>query len=464
MGLGDRLYRFAPIWLQNAMVSLYGARLRQVRHGRRHRAILETLRATQWLSREELNVLQAAELVHLLERAADTPLYRTLWSDSGPLVPSRLDALPLLRKTDLLRAGSDAIPGRYARSRLHEIHTGGTTGTPLTVYCTREALQRNYAFFSRFREWAGVSAHPRVATFAGRLVVPVGQNRPPFWRTNRTGNAMLFSSYHLSPQSLSAYCEALTRFRPELIDSYPSSLAPIARFILSNGRWEIRPKAIITSSETLEPGIRKLFESAFGCRVYDHYGAAEMAALITQCEEGSYHPNPEFGIVEVLIDGRAAGIGETGEIVATGFVNPAMPMVRYATGDLATAGGAQCRCGRAFPVLTGLEGRRDDVLTTPEGRWIGRLDPIFKSVESILESRIVQDAPDHVRVEVVGLLQFGPDDARSLAHQLSARLGPSMRIDVLQVASLPRTARGKLRGVVSLLRGHPGDAGDAMTP
>jgi phenylacetate-CoA ligase len=166
----------------------------------------------------------------------------------------------------------------------------------------------------------------------------------------------------------------------------------------------------------------------------------------------------------VLIDGRAAGIGETGEIVATGFVNPAMPMVRYATGDLATAGGAQCRCGRAFPVLTGLEGRRDDVLTTPEGRWIGRLDPIFKSVESILESRIVQDAPDHVRVEVVGLLQFGPDDARSLAHQLSARLGPSMRIDVLQVASLPRTARGKLRGVVNLLRGHPGDAGDAMTP
>jgi phenylacetate-CoA ligase len=188
----------------------------------------------------------------------------------------------------------------------------------------------------------------------------------------------------------------------------------------------------------------------FGCPVFDHYGAAEMAAFISQCEVGSYHPNPEFGIVEVLLGERAAGPGETGEIVATGFVNPTMPLIRYATGDVATMGEGPCRCGRAFPVIRSIEGRRDDVLSTPDGRWIGRLDPIFKSVGSIYETRIVQDALDHVRVEVVPLPGFGSGDEQALLHQLQERLGSTMRIELIQVASIPRTSRGKFRAVVNL--------------
>jgi phenylacetate-CoA ligase len=453
-------YAAAPVWLQNVMLSAYGMRLRFLRYGRQQRRYLEELGQTQWLSSEKLRALQLERLTALVHHAYETvPLYqaralpRRLFTEL-----EQLQELPLLAK-DELRAPRDVVTSSLWRGRrLSEVHTGGTTGKPLTIFCDRATLQRNYAFFARFREWAGMEAgggggqSARVATFAGRTIVSPSQTRPPFWRFNAAAKTMLFSSYHIAPDTLPAYVDRLRSFSPDLIDSYPSSLAPIARYVLEQGINDLRPRAIITSSETLDAGVRRTIEAAFGCRVFDHYGAAEMAALVTQCDRGSYHVNPEFGIVEILTSGRPARPGELGEIVATGFVNPVMPLIRYATGDLAIASPDGCACGRAFPVLERIEGRTDDVLVTPDGRWIGRLDPIFKGVSSLYETRIVQDRTDHVRIELVPLESFTLHDQETLVHELRQRLGPAMQIDVVRVTRIPRTAAGKFPAVVNLAR------------
>jgi phenylacetate-CoA ligase len=395
--------------------------------------------------------MQLAELNRVIRHARDTvPLYRQRGLPEGPL--RRLESirdLPLLTKEDLRQPVEVVTSDAFRGSRLAEIHTGGTTGKPLTIYCDSPTLQRNYAFFARFREWAGVSPGARVATFMGRVIVPPEQRRPPFWRRNAAGKALLFSSYHLAPDTIRAYVDRLVAYQPVLIDSYPSSIEPIARYVKDHGIRGLRPRAVITSSETLLEPVRRLIEDALCCRVFDHYGAAEMAALVTQCEAGSYHLNPEFGIVELLRQGEPVGPGEAGEIVATGFINPVMPLIRYGTGDAAVWGRGNCRCGRAFPTLERIEGRMDDVLVTPEGRRIGRLDPIFKSVASLYETRIVQDQPDHVRVEVVLKAPLSSAEENTLRYELGNRLGPRVRIDILRVASLPRTAAGKLRAVVN---------------
>src|SRR5690606_162639 len=131
--------------------------------------------------------------------------------------------------------------------------------------------------------------------------------------------------------------------------------------------------------------------------------------------------------------------GESGEIVATGFVNPATPLLRYATGDHAVMSPEPCSCGRAFPVIHALEGRQDDVIITPEGRRIGRLDPIFKAVSSFYETRLIQTSRTHVRVEVVPNEMYRPEDERVLIAELLRRLGPSMTADLVKVTSIPRT-------------------------
>ncbi len=446
-----RAYFAAPVWVQNLLISAYGVKLRRLRYGPMQQEALARLRQSERWSAGELAALQLRELNRVVESARRTvPLFAARGLPGAPLDSlERIRDLPLLAKLDLQRAREEVTSSDFRGQRLEEVHTGGTTGTPLTIWCDRPTLQRNYAFFARFREWAGVAPEAPVATFAGRTLVPPEQKTPPFWRRNAAANTLLFSSYHLAPDTVEAYVRQLEVFRPELIDSYPSSLEPIARHILARGGAAVRPTAIVTSSETLTPEVRQLLETAFATRVFDHYGAAEMAALVTQCAAGSYHVNPEFGILEVLKDGEPARPGESGELVATGFINPVMPLIRYRTGDSAVQGDGGCPCGRAFPTIQAIEGRRDDVLVTPDGRRIGRLDPIFKAVATLLETRIVQDAADHVRVELVLQAPLAAEEEASLRRELANRLGPAMRITLLRVDQLPRTARGKVRAVVN---------------
>jgi phenylacetate-CoA ligase len=454
MNTAYRLYSATPVWVQNLLLSAYGVHLNALRYGSQQRAFCAELISSERLPHQDVIRNQTALLRQTWMHAArSVPWYR----DTGLATPTerfedQFLNLPLLTKSHVRDAGRSLVSAEYQGDRLVEIHTGGTTGTPLAVYCDKSTLQRNYAFFQRFKLWAGVSAGERVATFAGRPIIPVG-GRSPYWRFNYASNSALFSSYHIGPDTVQGYTEALRDYQPSLIDSYPSSIEPLARHLLATGVIGPRPKAIITSSETLHADVRALIESAFHCSVFDHYGAAEMAAFITQCEFGTYHVNPEFGLVELLDDsGAPVGVGERGQIVATGFINRVMPLIRYATGDFAVrSDDAPCACGRAFPAIARLEGRDDDVVVTPEGSRVGRLDPIFKSVAGIFETRIVQDAINHLRVEIVAPNGLEERDTTELLHQLRIRVGPSMLIDVVRVDAIPRTGRGKLRTVVNTI-------------
>jgi phenylacetate-CoA ligase len=453
MKLATAAYGRAPVWLQNLLITGYGVHLRRLRFGPTGRSTLAALRQGSAMTVEEARASQRARLAEVIDHALrDVPYYRRRGSaPTGGDAMDRLRALPLLTKSDVQEAGREMISDRFRDSKLTEIHTGGTTGKPLAVFCDAATLQRNYAFFTHFKECAGVRDGERVATFAGRLLVPAAA-RAPYWRHNRAANTLLFSSYHIGAATLPAYVAALERFAPAVIDSYPSSIEPVARYIVEQGITTIRPTAVITSSETLFPSVRTVIEQAFGCPVFDHYGGAEMVALITQCAAGSYHVASEFGVVELLDNGRPVSPGERGEIVATGFINPVMPLLRYATGDSAILGDGHCACGRTGQTITSIEGRIDDVIETPDGHLVGRLDPIFKAVSSLYETRIIQDEPDHVRVEMVVQGEFAPAMERELTAQLRARLGPRMRIDLVRVPRIERTARGKLRTTVNLVR------------
>jgi phenylacetate-CoA ligase len=465
LSVATSLYTRSPVWLQNLLISAYGLSLQRLRYGPVGDATLEKLRESARLSAAEVERRQLRMLSDVVARAAaNVPFYQSRALKTREFSSlDQLRQLPLLDKSDVQRAGRSMISDAFRKRSLQEIHTGGTTGKPLAIYCDRATLQRHYAFFTQFKASAGIGPHARTATFAGRTLAPANSG-PPYWRFNRAANTLLCSSYHISAQSIPLYAAALADFDPELIDSYPSSIEPIARYIVRNGLASVRPRAVITSSETLFPEVRQIIEQAFGCKVFDHYGSAEMAALITQCREGCYHVESEYGIVELLEEARPVDPGERGEIVATGFINPVMPLIRYRMGDYAVRARSECRCGRPGLSIERIEGRIDDVVVTPEGNMVGRLDPIFKSVASLSETRIVQDAVDHLTVELVASDAFTPAMEHELESQLRARVGTTMRIDFVRVPAIERTARGKLRTTVNLVHRQSRRSIQSATP
>jgi phenylacetate-CoA ligase len=453
----EKVYELSPVFVQHALISAYGYYLNRSRYGGRCDEYAGRLLESQWFEPERLRALTAASLRGALQHAGErVPYYRALFQkigfDPGRVTgPEDLAKIPVLEKETVRRH-----PGQFlaegARG-VKALSTSGTTGTPLTIFCNNDALQRNYAFFRRVAEWNGVRPGARRAIFGGRPIVPAGQKNPPFWRHHLSENSLYFSSFHLSPGHMPAYYERLRAFAPREIRTYPSSLLQVALYMNEKGLADIRPEVIVTSSETLFDDQRRLFQEVFGCPVKDQYGSTEFSVFISQCEEGTYHVHPEFGYVEIMKDGRPAGPGETGEIVCTGYVNPVMPLIRYRQGDLLKwSQKADCGCGRHFPAIETIEGRVDDIIVTPEGCRVGAIDATFKDLEGIKASQLVQVAPDRIVVRIVRSDDFREDRTGLIRKEFKKRLGGSVQIEFDFVEDIPREPSGKFRSVISMIK------------
>lgn len=458
--LAERIYERSPIFVQNAMLAMYGMNLYRLRYSGSFNQRLRELLDSQWLDAERLAALQLRRLQVLVRHAqTHVPFYRDHMRSKGARVEdvtpqSIAGILPVVSKPDINADPSRFIEEGAALDKLVRINTSGTTGSPLAFYTTRAALQENYAFFARFLRWAGVKERVPSVTFAGRIIIPKTQDGPPYWRSNPIMRNVLFSSYHLSPEHLRHYVAELDRIAPEFIDSYPSAVYTLAQFMKEQGLRLRRPlKSIVTSSETLLEHQREVIEEVFGCRVFDQYGNAEAVSFVSQCEHGTYHSNPEYGLIEVLDEhGNPARPGEPGEIVCTGFLNRAMPLIRYRIGDSAVISDERCACGRAFPVVKQLLGRVDDIIVTPEGHRVGRLDPIFKGLVSIKETQIVQESLQLIVLKIVPDRGFDQGVADQLVEELRKRVGHTIQVQVEILDSIPRTKAGKFKAVVSRVK------------
>jgi phenylacetate-CoA ligase len=208
---------------------------------------------------------------------------------------------------------------------------------------------------------------------------------------------------------------------------------------------QVRPKAIMVSSETLYDAQRAEIEKAFGCRVFDGYSLGEQVVFISQCPEGSMHISSEYGVVE-LVERNGAQ-----EIVATGLMNPAMPLLRYRTGDTALPDdGAPCKCGRGLPTVRSLVGRIDDMVATPEGAAVGPapLSLAFQAIPELREAQIAKSSPAAITVSLVVTPSFGPTNEALVHSELHKRLGHRIKIDVKYVDAIPKTVSGKQQLIV----------------
>jgi phenylacetate-CoA ligase len=195
--------------------------------------------------------------------------------------------------------------------------------------------------------------------------------------------------------------------------------------------------------------MRSSIERFFQCKVFDHYGQSEAVCMAMQCSYGSVHILPATGIVEILReDGAPCMPGEVGEVVATGLLNDAMPLIRYRLGDYAAWAERQsCPCGNDHPIIARLEGRVDDYLVTTDGRKIGRLSTAMKRSPTIHSAQIVQEKPGHAFLLVRPGEGYQSHHALAVRDDILERIG-AFDIDIIAVKEIPKTPQGKTSLVV----------------
>lgn len=453
------IYDRSPIFLQNIFTSAYGYQLHGLRYGGEYKQHLDLIESTQWWSQEKLQKFQLEQLRKMLFHAFNhVPFYQDRFQEVG-FHPNDLNStedllqLPILTRQDILQNKDRMIAKNYSPSLLIN-YSSGTTGTPLEFYEDKYTVRRNYAFLMRFRRWFGFKEWLPRATFGGRIVVPRAQNDTPFWRYNHAEKQMVFSSFHISDATLPAYVKQLERFAPFVIDGYVSTISMLAQYLNRQGITWLRPAAVHTTSETLHDFQRREIEQAFQCKVFNQYGQGEKAAFITECEQGRLHINDEYGIVEIVKDGRHARPGETGEIIATGFNNWVMPLIRYQTSDMAIASDtSKCTCGRGLSRVETVEGRVIDILKMPDGKIVPptALTLLFDKAAAmgICKAQIRQTAPDQIIVRLVPQPDSELPETSLLENDLRMMLGTEVKIQFEEVTDIPRTAAGKYKFVVS---------------
>jgi phenylacetate-CoA ligase len=294
--------------------------------------------------------------------------------------------------------------------------------------------------------------HDRWAILGGQLVTSVARRRPPFWVWNRALNQLYMSSYHLAPDLISHYLDALQHYRVAYLWGYTSSLYALAQGVLRLGRHDLKMTVAITNAEPVFDYQRKAIAEAFQCPVRETYGMAEIVAAASECSAGTLHLWPEVGIVEVVEGNQPISDGTSGDLVCTGLLNADMPLIRYAVGDRGTLPLTDrlCACGRTLPMLASVEGRIDDMLYAADGCRIGRLDPVFKAHLPIHEAQIIQEALTRVRVRFVPAPQFSSAAAKSIIQRLRDRMG-EVEVVLEEWGEVPRSANGKFQAVICQL-------------
>ncbi|HYG98446.1 MAG TPA: hypothetical protein VD837_04890 [Terriglobales bacterium] len=412
------------------------------------------LRSERWTGNEHERY-QLEKTRQLLQHCYDdVPYYRNSFdrlkfhpSDFKSLADLR--ALPMLDKMAVEENLKDLVARNISQRRLRYYTTGGSTGIPMGFY-----LDRNYtdaarnAFFCRMWGWIGYRDYERGVIVRGAVIKskdPVPQKR------SLLDNKLYVSSYNLKEECIPAVHDLLLRYRPVSIQAYPSAITQIAQVMIEKQLPPVPSlRVILCGSENLYAWQRELLQRAFGCRIFSWYGHSENVLLAGECEKGSeYHCFSEHGVFELVRpDGSVIeNANEVGEIVGTGFINDAMPFVRYRTGDMASYAEGPCPCGRAYRRFSRIEGRLQELMVTADGRYISMTAINMHSdlFDNVKQFQFVQDVPGKIEMRIIRKPSYTDRDSVRILQEMKHKMGQDMAVDLVFVDDIPLTARGKHR-------------------
>lgn len=407
---------------------------------------------SQYYSAERVKTLQWKLLSNLLDHCFDkVPYYRNLSAETGLTRSdfrsiSDLSKIPVLDKNTLLDYHEDFKADNFEHYRPREIHTSGTTGTPLIVYWDKGSNILELACVWRHFSWTGYKLGE---PFLDIRSMPIN-NQAYSWNWKCRG--LEISSDNIDISNIRDYAHLLQKYRIKMWRGHPAAIDSFCRLLEDAGIDEIRPRRLFTVAEALLSHQRNYIESWAKVPVCDSYGQREHSAFICQCPEGGYHIAPEYGIVEIIRnDGTSAQPGEEGRIIATGLHNRAFPLLRYDTGDYAIPSNRQCRCGRTLPLVESFTGRIDDRIQKTDGRWVSGFGFTFFHAKGIRTAQIVQKQPDAVDLYLVTEKNYSDETDIHLTGELKKKLGESMKVRIHKIGEVPFHSSGKFKFVVNKL-------------
>ncbi len=408
---------------------------------------------------EELRLrCQDERLAELLNHARQhVPHFQALMAGWDAIVPENareaLSFLPVMTRSDI--QSDPAVHTADIGDASFQDATGGSTGTPMRFLVDRATQVARESSLYWSDRLAGWRYGDRIAMLWGsdRDVKSVTENvrsAVRWWLENRRW----YNTFNMSVERMDAFHQDLCRFRPHVIIAYAGAMERYARYLRDRNTDLNYPlRSIISSAEMLTPAAREIVKDVFGQPVYDRYGNREFGAIAAECSrQNGLHINEMDCIVE--IDSPDSQV-EPGCVRITHLRNKVMPFIRYDTGDLACrAPDEPCACGCRTTRLARICGRQADSIRTQTGGMIHGefITHLLYSARRVLEFQFIQESRTRYTLLLVADGHEDDETVDEWRKGIKEVTGPDSELDIRYVETIPATASGKRKFILSRLR------------
>ena len=315
---------------------------------------------------------------------------------------------------------------------------------------------------------------PHIFASPGPIYEPDGASRD-YWRGARSLYAAGFRSgdlvhnsfsYHMTPGAFimesaahaigctvfpagvgqtEQQLEAIADLKPSAYLGTPSYLRILVEKAIEAGSDISSIKKGLVGGEAFVPSLRDWFTGR-GLNIYQSYATADLGLIAYETTARQGLVLDEGVIVEIVRPGTGdpVALGEVGEMVVT-TLNPAYPLIRFATGDLSALLPGTCPTGRTNTRIKGWMGRADQT-TKIRGMFVHpkQVDDIVKRFPEVAKARLVvagEMAADTMTL-MVETACSGPD---ALAQKISDAIRDVTKlrgdVELVAVGSLPNDGK-----------------------
>lgn len=411
----------------------------------------------QWKTYEQLKVEQEEKLKLMIEYAyTNVPYYRKVFAKLK-ITPrdikkiEDLQILPVITKDIIKENWEDFKPNNLSKIKYYNRSTGGSTGTPFKYRLSR--FDRFLIGAMLYRGWgyAGFKLGDKMVFLGGSSLAITKYSLLKKKAHEFTRNIRMLSSFDMSENEMLKYVQIINSFKPKYIYGYASSIYFFSKWIEQNNINIYQPYAIFTTAEKLFNNMRKTISKAFSCDVYDTYGVNDGGVSAFECEEhNGLHIDMERAVLEVVDqDGYQLESGQ-GNIIATNLNNFAMPFIRYNTGDVGYLSSDSCSCKRGYKLLKEINGRQQEILKTPEGKYVhgSFFSHIFWQMDNIKEFQIIQKSLDRLIVKIIPEDNFDKQQLEEIKRIVRSK-SREWQVEFELTKTLPRTSAGKYKYVIN---------------
>lgn len=378
----------------------------------------------------------------LLDYAKEHSQYYRDYADA-----KTLQELPVMNKTVYNENADRILCEEYQEKKdnLYKLSTSGSTGTPFTVFCDGDKMNRVNMNFLSVMELNGFRLGMKRAEF--RVWIKGKNTISPF--KSFKNNLKMYDISNMGDMALAEICRRIQKERIQVLVCYSSAITALTSYIkrchVDISKWSV--EMVFSMGEALPQSTYEAVKEIFGFAPVRSYGNNENGFIAIQLnEEDRYTVDLYNFYIEILkLDSdEAAEPGEVGRIVVTDYYNKAFPMIRYDTGDTGIYEEIVDEQGRTHGYFTEIYGRRGSLMYNCKGEPLSI--HVFMNVLLDLEG-IVHQAKciqwEKTRYELLLNADREKVDEKAVVDSYRRYLGEEAQIDVTWVEEIPVQASGK---------------------